>query len=119
MPGGWGGGRGGGGLGGGFVRGGGGGVRGRRSRRDAGLIRQAGRLLDQRRERVQELRPARAVDHAMIAREREGDRRAHGRRAVDGDHALDDAPDGEDGGLRWVEDGEEGVDPEHPEIRDQ
>src|SRR5262245_56403789 len=76
-------------------------------------------LLDQIGQCADELSTPRAVQRAVIAGEREHHRGLDGRLTVEGDHAVGDPPDGEDGGLRRVDDGVEGVHAVHPKIADR
>src|SRR5262245_22907029 len=76
-------------------------------------------LLDQIGERADELSAPRTVQRPVIAGEREHHRRLDGRLTVEGDHAVGDPPDGEDGGLRRVDDGVEGVDAVHAQVADR
>ena len=73
---------------------------------------------DERLDVAQELGALRAVDRAMVARERHRHGRNDGQIAVDDGRALLDRADREDRDLRRIEDCDELLDAVHPEVRD-
>src|SRR5436190_17570672 len=91
------------------------------------LVSAMARLLDQHRcrlldigpEGLQELRAQRAVDDAMIDRERAAHHVADHHLALAHDDALLADADREDHRLRRIDDGGELLDPEHAEVGDR
>src|SRR5262245_18578197 len=87
--------------------------------RERSLHQHGHRVFDMGLEGREQLGAERAVDHAVVDRERDAH---HGRdleRVVLDDRALLAAADGEDRGLRRVDDGVEAVDAVHAKIGDR
>src|SRR6185437_5098828 len=82
-------------------------------------VHQPRRLLDEGDQRVEKTRSDRAVDRAMVEREREDERGADRWLAADRDDPVRDPADGEDRRLWCVDDRAERVDAEHAEVRDR
>src|ERR1700730_4367443 len=77
------------------------------------------RIFDQALEGLEEGRTNRAVDHAMVDRQRAGHDRRDGQRAVLDDRTLFAGADRQDGAVRRIDDGGEFLDAEHAEVRDR
>src|SRR5512146_3466287 len=82
------------------------------------LPRQPQCLLGQIGQRAEELRPARAINDSVVARQAERHHRLNRWRAIERHDPLDDAPDRQDRGLWRGDDGVEGVHAIHTEIAD-
>ena len=75
-------------------------------------------LLDQVGEVAEEACGARAVEGAVVTRQRQHHGRPDGGLTIERDDPVGDAADGEDRRLRRVDDGVEGIDAEHAEVAD-